>query len=584
MVKNILLAPGTLLDDKWLIIDLIGTGGMGEVYSARQLNLNRDVAIKVISDEFLQSLADDESEKEKILQRFRREVQTMSQVRHPNLLQTFDYGQTSITKEGVEVHLEYIVMEYVPGATLRFTMSEEGFRVNEQQIKVWLTNFFLPVLDGVQALHNSGIVHRDLKPENILMDGDIPKIADFGLAHSCRLKPITQSVDIQGTMNYMPSEQFIDFKRADQRSDIYSLGKILFEAITGDTVKKTVPFKEVGLVNPGTPFLQKIDQIIRLATLEDKDRRLPSIEQFRTLILEAIKETEAKMVSKPTGTEAQTQPSRVILKMPQWTGFAIGLIIFLLFIFIAVRWYVKGQPLKEKKETHLTQQLSDGNGQKPVSAIPLKALPRTMMGEDGVMMVLINAPKPFYVGVREMTFQNYADFLNEVKKDVTVEKGVVKWNNEIWLLMGEGKEPYEQIIYEHNRFHVRDSRYAFHPVVRVTWYGAAAYASHFRKRLPAAEELGEALLYLGENAGSLKKENEALQISFGEIKEWAVSKGEQGNAGPGLRTPQEKFPYKSIIFPKKPSLEKAVIEERFPWEGFKDVGFRCILDPPLEKK
>jgi serine/threonine-protein kinase len=184
---------------------------MGEVYSARQLNLNRDVAIKVISDEFLQSLADDESEKEKILQRFRREVQTMSQVRHPNLLQTFDYGQTSITKEGVEVHLEYIVMEYVPGATLRFTMSEEGFRVNEQQIKFWIINFFLPVLDGVQALHNSGIVHRDLKPENVLMDGNIPKIADFGLARSCRLKPITQSVDIQGTMNYMPSEQFIDF-------------------------------------------------------------------------------------------------------------------------------------------------------------------------------------------------------------------------------------------------------------------------------------------------------------------------------------------------------------------------------------
>jgi eukaryotic-like serine/threonine-protein kinase len=584
MVKNILLAPGTLLDDKWLIIDLIGTGGMGEVYSARQLNLNRDVAIKVISDEFLQSLADDESEKEKILQRFRREVQTMSQVRHPNLLQTFDYGQTSITKEGVEVHLEYIVMEYVPGATLRFTMSEEGFRVNEQQIKAWLTNFFLSVLDGVQALHNSGIVHRDLKPENILMDGDIPKIADFGLARSCRLKPITQSVDIQGTMNYMPSEQFVDFKRADQRSDIYSLGKILFEAIIGDTVKETVPFKEVGLVNPGTPFLQKLDQIIRLATAEDKDRRLPSTEQFRTLILEAIKESGTKAAGKTSDAETQPQASRIVPKLPQWSGFAMSLIILLLFIVIAVLWYVKGQPLKENKETHLPQQLSGESGRKPASAIPLKDLPRTMMGEDGLTMIIINSPiKPFYVDAREITFQNYVDFLNEVKKDVTVEKGVVKWNNEIWLLMGEGKEPYEQIIYEHNRFHIRDSRYAFQPVVRVTWYGAAAYASHFRKRLPAIEELREALLYIKKNIGSLKKDNEELQIRFGEIKEWAVSKGEQGNAEPGLRSPQEKYPYKSSIFPKRPSIEKAVIEERFPWEGFKDVGFRCILDPPLGK-
>jgi serine/threonine-protein kinase len=102
MDKNYLLASGTLLDNKWLIIDLVGMGGMGEVYSARQLNLKRDVAIKVISDECLRSLEDDENEKEKILQRFRREVQTMSQVRHPNVLQTFDYGQTSIKKNGVE--------------------------------------------------------------------------------------------------------------------------------------------------------------------------------------------------------------------------------------------------------------------------------------------------------------------------------------------------------------------------------------------------------------------------------------------------------------------------------------------------
>ena len=118
----------------------------------------------------------------------------------------------------------------------------------------------------------------------------------------------------------------------------------------------------------------------------------------------------------------------------------------------------------------------------------------------------------------------------------------------------------------------------------MTWYGAAAYASHFRKRLPAVEELREALLYLKKNIDSLKKEDVELQIRVGEIKEWAMSKEEQRIAGPGLRTSQEKFPYQSSIFFKQPSLEKAVIEERFPWEGFTDVGFRCILDPPLEKK
>jgi serine/threonine protein kinase len=581
MVKNLLLAPGTLLNDKWLIIDLIGTGGMGEVYSARQLNLNRDVAIKVISDDFLDSFGEDESEKEKNLQRFRREVQTMSQVRHPNVLQTFDYGQTSIARDDAEVHIEYIVMEYVPGSTLKFTMSEEGFHANEQQIKSWLIKYFLPVLDGVQALHDAGIIHRDLKPDNILMDGDIPKIADFGLARSFRLKPVTQSLDIHGTMNYMPSEQFIDFKRADQRSDIYSLGKILFEAVSGKTANGKVPFKEVGLANPGTSFLRKLDQIIRLATAEEKEKRLPSIEQFRTLLLEAIQETEAEAVSKPAEGEGQIRAAR---KIPQWTGLAVGLTIALLLLVIAVRWYMKGQLLEEKKETHLPQELSEERGHAPVSAIPLKDLPRIMMSEDGLMMVRIDAPKPFYAGAREITFQDYADFLNEVKEEVTVEKGVVKWNNEIWLLMGEGKEHYEQIIYEHNRFHIRDTRYAFHPVVRVTWYGAAAYASHFRKRLAAAEELREALLYLEHNIASLKKQDNELQIRTGEIREWVLNTREQDKTGPGLRPSQEKFPYQSGIFAKQPSLEKAHVEERFPWEGFKDVGFRCIYDPPLGKK
>lgn len=584
MVKNLLLAPGTLLNDKWLIIDLIGTGGMGEVYSARQLNLNRDVAIKVISDEFLRSFGEDESEREKNLQRFRREVQTMSQVRHPNVLQTFDYGQTSITKDDREVHLEYIVMEYVPGYTLKFTMSEEGFQANEPQIKSWLLKYFLPVLDGVQSLHDSGIIHRDLKPDNILMDGDIPKIADFGLARSCKLKPVTQSLDIHGTMNYMPSEQFIDFKRADQQSDIYSLGKILFEAVSGKTANGKVPFKQVGLVNPGTPFLQKLDQIIRLATTEEKEKRLPSVEQFRTLILEAIGETAAETVSTPAKAEEQTRASRVFSKMPQWTGIAAGGIIVLLFLVLAVRWYIQGKPGEERKETHVPQELSGERGQAPVSAIPLKDLPRIIMSEDGLMMVRIDAPNPFYVGAREITFQNYADFLNEVKREVTVEKGVVKWNSEIWLLMGEGKEPYEQIIYEHNRFHIRDTRYAFHPVVRVTWYGAAAYASHFKKRLAAEEELREALSYLQKNIGSLQKENDELQIRTGEIKEWVLKKRKHAESAPGLRPPQEKFPYQSGIFTKQPSLENARIEERFPWEGFKDVGFRCVYDLPLEKK
>jgi serine/threonine-protein kinase len=251
-LENI-LETGTVLDDKWVVLELIGKGGMGEVYRAHQLKLKRDVAIKVISQEFLESFNGDAEEVETTLGRFRREVQAMAQIRHANVLQIFDYGSTSINKDGIDVPIEYIVMEYVPGATLRFTMSEEGFHPDQETIKDWLEEHFLPVLDGVQAVHELGMVHRDLKPENVLMDDRTPKIADFGLARSSRMTPVTQSVDIKGTMPYMSPEHFLDFKKADPRADIYSLGKILFEAVAGKIPPETIPFRSARLAKADTP-------------------------------------------------------------------------------------------------------------------------------------------------------------------------------------------------------------------------------------------------------------------------------------------------------------------------------------------
>jgi serine/threonine-protein kinase len=283
-----MLESGTVLDGKWAILEFIGKGGMGEVYRAHQLNLRRDVAIKVVSQEWLESLDGDEEEIGTAIERFRREVQTMAQIRHPNVVQIYDYGSATIQKEDKEVVVEYIAMEYIPGATLRFTMMEEGFLPEENAIKSWIRDYLMQVLDGVQAMHEVGIVHRDLKPENVLLDGVTPKIADFGLARSTRLKPITQSLDIQGSPLYMSSEHFFDFRKADQRSDIYALGKILFEAVSGKMSSKTLPFKSARLANTGAPFLQRLDRVIQNATAEEKERRLQSVERLRTAVQEAI--------------------------------------------------------------------------------------------------------------------------------------------------------------------------------------------------------------------------------------------------------------------------------------------------------
>lgn len=290
--KKCLFTPGAILNDKWMIMNLVGKGAMGEVYRAHQLNLQRDVAVKIISEEWLQTAEDEAMETETIIQRFRREFQAMALVRHPNVLQIYDYGTSSILKDEKEVDIEYIIMEYVPGATLRFTMSDEGFEPDEKLIKDWIQEYFLPVLDGVQALHTLGMVHRDLKPENVLLDGTIPKITDFGLARSSRFKPLTQTVDSQGTLLYMPPEQFVDFKRVDQRGDIFSLGRILYEAITGKISKETIPFKTVKLANPATPFLQTLDRIVQWATAEEREQRLDSVEKMRQLLKEAIREFE----------------------------------------------------------------------------------------------------------------------------------------------------------------------------------------------------------------------------------------------------------------------------------------------------
>ena len=218
------LKVGDVLNNKWVILGFLGKGGMGEVYRAHQINLNRDVAIKVVSREWLESIDEGDEEAETLVQRFRREVQAMAQIRHPNILQVFDHDAITVKKCDQDASVEYIAMEYIPGGSLRDTMSEEGFYPEEALIKTWVRRYFFPLLAGVMALHDSGIVHRDLKPENILMDQDTPKIADFGLARSSRLKPVTQSMDVKGSPHYMSPEHFFDFKRADQRADVYSLG------------------------------------------------------------------------------------------------------------------------------------------------------------------------------------------------------------------------------------------------------------------------------------------------------------------------------------------------------------------------
>jgi tRNA A-37 threonylcarbamoyl transferase component Bud32 len=201
-----MLKKGTVLNGKWEIVDHIASGGMADVYRASQLNLERDVAVKVMSEAFLQSFEGDEAEIRVARDRFEREVKAMARVRHPNVLQVYDQGREVIQENGSERAVEYMVMEYIPGPDLRSTLNPKGLGYDEEAVKGWITDYFLPILDGLETVHDMGVIHRDLKPANVILDGRTPKIADFGLAGGARWMRVTQTHHIAGTAPYQAPE------------------------------------------------------------------------------------------------------------------------------------------------------------------------------------------------------------------------------------------------------------------------------------------------------------------------------------------------------------------------------------------
>ncbi len=622
---------GHVLNDKWVIIEFVGKGAMGEVYRAHQLTLKRDVAIKVISREMLASLEDDPEEIETAIHRFRREVQAMARVRHHNVLQIFDYGSAVIPKGHHDVPVEYIVMEYISGATLRFTMSEEGFYPEQDLIAAWLSDYFLPMLEGVEAIHAKDISHRDLKPENVLMDGTTPKIADFGLACSICMKPVTQSLDVKGTPAYMSPEHFFDFKNADRKSDIYSLGKILYEAVDGKISSKVLPFKGARLENPDTPFLKKLDKIIQDATADKKEDRLKSVGDLRIVLMEALNILKTESIP-DTPTTPKPLP---LLYQPRfiWTGIVIAVLSVAAMGF----WHLLGEPggkkvpLKKPETIHLKLPSPGSNESLTMETATPKTPEPFILGKDGITLHLIPGGKfmtqskdtkdagqtvqiaPFYMDEKMVTNHHFTDFLNEMKNALVVENGIVKNNNDIWFYLGEGAEAVQQIIFKHDRFHLRDAEYAAYPVTRVTWYGASAYARHYSKRLLTESEweyvvskhMIQGKQFLGEKTDNPQinngKTSTGSQMHAHMMDMDATFDDDKGQSKtPAPKKPGEIFKewvirndtrQKSIYEDESkenifyPSLTVATAQYpdhpfknfRYPWEAFADVGFRCAI-------
>jgi len=207
---------GSVVDNRYDIVRPLGSGGMGEVYLARDRTLGRDVALKVLRSQY----ADDRESAE----RFKREATSAAGLSHPNIVQVYDRGDT---EEGSS----YIAMEYVPGGTLKERIVAEG------PLDAGLAaSYGYQVAEALGAAHAKGVVHRDIKPQNVLITASgTAKVGDFGIARAASAAGDAQTKTgaVMGTASYMSPEQALG-ESATPKSDLYSLGVVLYEAVTGE--------------------------------------------------------------------------------------------------------------------------------------------------------------------------------------------------------------------------------------------------------------------------------------------------------------------------------------------------------------
>jgi tetratricopeptide (TPR) repeat protein/predicted Ser/Thr protein kinase len=202
---------GTLLADRYGILELLGQGGMGAVYKARDTELERFVALKLIRPDLASN--------PEILRRFKQELILAREVTHRNVIRIFDLGQAKGFK--------FITMEYVEGRDLRAILREREKLPPEETVRI-----IAQVCRALEAAHAAGVVHRDLKPQNIMLDAkDRVYVMDFGIAHSLETPGMTQTGALMGTPEYMSPEQAKGIK-VDPRSDLFSLGIIFYELLT----------------------------------------------------------------------------------------------------------------------------------------------------------------------------------------------------------------------------------------------------------------------------------------------------------------------------------------------------------------
>lgn len=321
------------------MLEKLGSGGMGEVYKARDTRLNRFVAIKVLP-------ADKVSNSDR-KRRFIQEAQSASALNHPNIVIIHDINQ--------ENGVDYMVMEYIAGKTLDAAIPRQGMRLSEA-LKV-----AIPIADGLAKAHSAGIIHRDVKPSNIMIadDGRV-KILDFGLAKLTEVvsepgdatrtqRDETEDGSILGTISYMSPEQ-AEGKKLDGRSDIFSFGAVLYEMVTGRKAfqadSRAATMSAILKDDPKPPenLPAEMDKILRRCLRKDPARRFHSMSDVKVELEEVREESESGTLSKAAAAAGSSS-----------RGWLLPVIAGSLVVALAGIWFVsKPKPVAEVRLRQLT--------------------------------------------------------------------------------------------------------------------------------------------------------------------------------------------------------------------------------------
>lgn len=273
------------------IIECLGRGGMGVVYKARQKTLNRFVALKLLAPERVRDA--------QFAERFTREAQALAALSHPNIVTIHDFGQTG--------GFYFLLMEFVDGMNLRQLLRARKFTPEEA------LGIVPPLCDALQFAHDRGIVHRDIKPENLMLDkaGRV-KVADFGIAkmlgtangsgHGGAAAPENATQTAMGTPNYSAPEQRTDPQRVDSRADIYSLGVVFYELLTGE-----LPGKRIEPPSRKVQIDVRLDEVVLRALEKKPEFRYQQASEIKTMV-----ETIVATKPNPGTTPAQPEPDQIM--------------------------------------------------------------------------------------------------------------------------------------------------------------------------------------------------------------------------------------------------------------------------------